>query len=103
MHSGKLSGIFRRSARYRGRGRPRGGRRRDAAESDAVPSDSVYVVEARSAGGAIKRGSAVAIGRDMLLTNCHVTRAATHIQVAATATRGRARCAPAMASSISAY
>jgi S1-C subfamily serine protease len=82
MHSGKLSGIFKRICRaivaVAGLAAAGAG---TAAESDAVPSDSVYVVEARSAGGAIKRGSAVAIGHDMLLTNCHVTRAATHIQV----------------------
>ena len=52
------------------------------AQSDAVPADSVFVVEARGVGGAARRGSAVAIGRDMLLTNCHVTRGATHIIVA---------------------
>ena len=52
------------------------------AQNDAVPADSVFVVEARSTGGAARRGSAVAIGRDMLLTNCHVTRGATHIIVA---------------------
>ena len=52
------------------------------AQAEAVPADSVYVVEARSAGGNARRGSAVAIGRDMLLTNCHVTRGATHILVA---------------------
>src|SRR5262249_23037291 len=46
-----------------------------------VPRDSIYVVEVRSAGGVMRRGSAVAIGRDMLLTNCHVTRGAAHIQV----------------------
>ena len=53
-----------------------------AAAEGAVPTDSIFVVEARSAGGAARRGSAVAIGRDMLLTNCHVTRGATHIIVA---------------------
>jgi len=52
------------------------------AQSDVVPADSVFVVEARSAGGSARRGSAVAIGRDMLLTNCHVTRCATNILVA---------------------
>src|SRR5262245_35373398 len=52
------------------------------AQADAVPADSVFVVEARGAGGAARRGSAVAIGRDMLLTNCHVTRGATYIIVA---------------------
>jgi S1-C subfamily serine protease len=51
-----------------------------AADND-VPADSVFVVEARSAGGSIRRGSAVAIGRDMLLTNCHVTRGAANIVV----------------------
>jgi len=53
-----------------------------ASDSDAVPADSVFVVEARSTGGAARRGSAVAIGRDMLLTNCHVTRGASQIIVA---------------------
>jgi S1-C subfamily serine protease len=55
---------------------------RAAAENDVVPADSVFVVEARSAGGSARRGSAVAIGRDLLLTNCHVTRGATNILVA---------------------
>ena len=53
-----------------------------AAENDVVPADSVFVVEARGAGGNARRGSAVAIGRDLLLTNCHVTRGATNILVA---------------------
>lgn len=52
------------------------------AQAEVVPADSIYVVEARSAGGNARRGSAVAIGRDMLLTNCHVTRGATNILVA---------------------
>jgi len=46
-----------------------------------VPADSVFVVEARATGGAARRGSAVAIGRDLLLTNCHVTRGAAQIIV----------------------
>lgn len=50
-------------------------------EDAAVPAESVYVVEARSPDGTVRRGSAVAIARDSFITNCHVTRGAQAIQV----------------------
>jgi S1-C subfamily serine protease len=48
----------------------------------AAPADSVYVVEARSPDGAVRRGSAVALTRDTFDTNCHVTRRAATIMLA---------------------
>ncbi|MCC7484307.1 MAG: trypsin-like peptidase domain-containing protein [Burkholderiales bacterium] len=49
--------------------------------TEALPADSVYAVEARDARGNMRAGSAVAIARDTLLTNCHVTRQAASILV----------------------
>jgi len=63
-------------------GMPSGAGAAPGSEEDAVPAESVYVVEARNADGTVRRGSAVAIGRDSFVTSCHVTRRAEFIVIA---------------------
>ena len=82
MHMGSISRTVRRLCRGIALAAALSSAAGAFAQTEVVPADSVYVVEARGAGGNARRGSAVAIGRDLLLTNCHVTRGATHILVA---------------------